>query len=126
MRPKVEAELRCQLDLGILEKAWAAPIVPMIKPSEEIHLCGVYNVLINSHLELNQYLLSHPELLFAALNGGVVQFTKLDLSEAYLQIPLEEQSKKYLVINTHKGLYCFIRLLYRVASVPSIFQQIMD
>ena len=67
----------------------------------------------------------HPELLFAALNGGV-QFTKLDLSEAYLQIPLEEQSKKYLVINTHKGLYRFTRLPYGVAAALSIFQQIMD
>ena len=59
------------------------------------------------------------------VNGGV-QFTKLDLLEAYLQIPLEEQYKKYLVVNTHKGLYCFTRLPYGVAAASSIFQQIMD
>ena len=91
-----------------------------MKPSGEIRLCGVYKVSINPHLEINQYPLPHPELLFATLNGGV-QFTKLDLLEAYLQIPLEEQSKKYLVINTHKGLYHFTRLPYGVATAPSIF-----
>ena len=115
--------------MGILEKVdtadWAAPIVPVTKPSGEIRLCGDYEVSINPHLEINQYPLPHPEILFAALNGGA-QFTKLDLSEAYLQILLDEQSKKYLVINTHKGLHCFTRLPYGVASAPSVFQQIMD
>ena len=29
------------------------------------------------------------------------------MSETYLQIELEDDSKKYLAINTHKGLYCY-------------------
>ena len=41
--------------------------------------------------------------LLASLAGGKT-FTKLDLAHAYLQIPLDEQSKKYTTINTHKGL----------------------
>ena len=93
MRPKVETELQRQVDLGILEKVdtsdWAAPIVSVMKPSGETRLCGDYKVMINPHLEINQYPLPYPELLFATLNGGE-QFTKLDLSEAYLQIPLGE------------------------------------
>ena len=92
LRPKIEAELR-QVELGILEKVdiseWAAPIVLVMKPSGEIRLCGDYKVTISPHLEINQYPLPHPKLLFAALNVGV-QSTKLDLLEAYLQIPLEE------------------------------------
>ena len=73
----------------------------------------------------NKYPLPHPDEIFTALNGGE-KFTKLDLSEAYLQIPLEEESRNLVVINTHKGLYCFTRLPYGVSSAPSIFQQIMD
>ena len=60
---------------------WAAPMVPVTKPSGEIRLCGDYQVSINPHLEINQYPLPYPEILFAALNGRA-QFTKLDLSEA--------------------------------------------
>ena len=59
------------------------------------------------------------------LNGGQ-HFTKLDLSEAYLQIELDDESKQFLVINTHKGLYRFNRLPYGVASAPAIFQKVMD
>ena len=96
MRVKIETELQHRVDMGILEKVdtadWAAPIVPVTKPSGEIHLCGDYKVSINPHLEINQYPLPHPEILFAALNEGA-QFTKLDLSQAYLQILLDEQAK---------------------------------
>ena len=129
MKARIEEELNRQEKLGILEKIdtaeWAAPVVPVIKPSGAIRLCGDYKVSINPHLEVNKYPLSHPEEIFTALNGGE-KFTKLDLSEAYLQIALEEQSRNLVVINTHKGLYRFTRLPYGVASAPAIFQQIMD
>ena len=45
---------------------------------------------------------------------------------AYLQIELDDESKQFLVINTHKGLYCFNRLPYGVASAPALFQKVMD
>ena len=77
---------------------------------------------INPYLDVNQYPLPRPEELFAALNN-CQHFTKLDLSEAYLQIELGEESKKYLVINTRKGLYRFNRLPYGIASAPAIFNK---
>ena len=129
LKEKVEADLDRQEKLGVLEKIetaqWAAPIVPVPKPNGAIRLCGDYKVSVNPYLEVNQYPLPRPEELFAALNGGE-KFTKLDLSEAYLQIELEDESKQYLVINTHRGLYRFNRLPYGVASAPAIFQQIME
>jgi hypothetical protein len=63
--------------------------------------------------------------LFATLSGGK-KFTHLDLSQAYLQLSLDEQSQKYVVINTHKGLFKFKRLPFGVASAPAMFQKIMD
>ena len=48
-------------------------------------------------------------------------FTKLDLSHAYLQVPLAEESQKYLFINTHKGLYVYKRLPFGVAAAPAVF-----
>ena len=44
------------------------------------------------------------EDIFAKLAGGQ-QFTKLDLTQAYLQLPVHENSKELVTINTHKGLY---------------------
>ena len=63
--------------------------------------------------------------LFALLARGKI-FSKLDLAHAYQQIALSEESKQYVVINTHKGLYVYNRLLFGVASAPSIFQRTME
>ena len=50
----------------------------------------------------------------------------MDLANAYLQIPLDKQSKEYTTINIHKGLYCYNWLPFGVASTPSIFQHTME
>ena len=63
--------------------------------------------------------------LVSALSGGKL-FTKLDMSNAYLQLPLEEKSKEYLVVNTHKGLFKYNRLPFGISSAPVIFQRCMD
>ena len=89
---------------GVIEKVnhseWASPIVAVPKKD------GDYKVAANHSLQLEQYPLPKPEDLFATLAGGV-KFTTLDLTRAYLQIELEEESSQYTVINTHKGLYRF-------------------
>ena len=53
-------------------------------------------------------------------------FTKLDLAHAYQQIPLEETSKQYVTINTHKGFYQYNRLPFGAAAAPSIFQRTLE
>lgn len=57
--------------------------------------------------------------------GGKV-FSKLDLSHAYQQILLDDESCKYVTINTHRGLYRYTRLPFGVASAPAIFQRTME
>ena len=63
--------------------------------------------------------------MFATLAKGKI-FSKLDLSQAYLQLQLVDASMPYATINTHKGLYSFTRLPFGVASAPAIFQKMMD
>ena len=41
---------------------------------------------------------------FAKLAGGKF-FTELDMSNAYLQLPLDPASKHYMTRNTQKGLF---------------------
>ena len=40
--------------------------------------------------------------------------------------PLEESLRQYVVINTHKGLFRYTRLPFRVSSAPGIFQRLME
>ena len=53
-------------------------------------------------------------------------FNKLDLSQAYLQLPMDEDCKDLLVINTPKALFKYNRSPYGVSVAPAIFQSVMD
>ena len=125
----IESELDRLESTGILKKVtyseWAAPIVAVPKKDGKIRLCGDYKVTINQALEVDQYPLPNPDNLFATLAGGK-RFTTLDLSQAYLQLLLDEESSKLVTVNTHRGLYQYTRLPFGVASAPALFQKIMD
>ena len=114
---------------GILEKVshsnWAAPIVAVPKKDGTFRICGDYKVTVNPALDVDQYPLPKPSDLFASLAGGQ-KFSVLDLSQAYQQLLLDEESKAYTTINTHKGLYQYTRLPFGIASAPAIFQKTMD
>ena len=60
-------------------------------------------------MDVAQYPLPRAEYIFATLAEGKC-FSKLDLTNAYLQMLLEEESCKFVTINTSKGLYQYIRL----------------
>jgi len=62
--------------------------------------------------------LSVIDELFANLSGGQF-YPKLDMSNTYLQLSLDETSQQYVTINTHKGLF---KYTFGVASTPAIFQ----
>lgn len=128
-RKKVEEEIERLLHLGILEPVshseWATPVVPVLKSNGRIRLCGDFKLTANKATELEQYPLPNVEDLFSRLSGGV-SFSKIDLSDAYCQLELDDSSRDILVINTHRGLFKYTRLPFGVASAPAIFQREMD
>ena len=121
IRQKVEEELERLQALGVIQPVqfadWAAPIVPIVKGDGRVRICGDYKITVNRAARLEK----HPRIeeLFASLAGGK-SFTKLDLSHAYLQVPLDEESCQYITFNTHRGLFEYRRLPFGVASAPSI------
>ena len=129
LRPAVEEELDRLESQGVLEKVdhseWAAPIVAVPKRDGKIRICGDYKVTVNTVLERDQYPLPRPEDIFASLAGGR-QFTTLDLSHAYNQLVLKEESQRYVTINTHRGLYIYKRLPFGISSAPAVFQKTVD
>ena len=108
LKAAIETELDRLEAAGVIEKVnrsdWAAPIVAVPKLDGRIRICGDYKVTINPFIEIDTHPLPKPEDLFASLSGGQ-KFTKIDLSQAYQQMVLDDESRKFVVINTHKGLY---------------------
>ena len=127
---KVEEELTRLVAEGILEPVtftdWAAPIVAIRKSDKQsVRICGDYKMSVNPVSKLDRYPIPHVEDLFATLSGGE-SFSKIDLSQAYNQVLLDEDSKQYTVINTHKGLFRYNRLPFGINSAPGIFQRVME
>ena len=129
LKPIVGTELDRLEKEQVLEKVthtdWATPLVVVRKPSGKVRLCGDFKVTLNPALKTDVYPFPLPEELFEKLNGGH-KFSKLDLAEAYLQIPLDEKSTELTVINTHQGLYKFKRLPFGLSSAPAIFQKFIE
>ena len=88
-------------------------------------MCGDFKVSVNPVLLAEQYPLPPIEDIFANLAGGK-HFSKLDLRQAYHQLEVTEESKKYLTINTHKGLFQYNRLVFGITSSPAIWQRAID
>ena len=99
LKSKVDQELESLETAGVIRPVqfaeWAAPIVPILKRGGSIRMCGDYKITVN---------------IFASLTGGK-SFSKLDMAHAYQQIPLEESSKKLVVINTQKVFFSTIDFL---------------
>ena len=127
MKSKVDAELDRLLQEGILEpvpfSTWAAPIVPVLKSNKSsIRICGDFRVTVNKAVKLDSYPIHRVEDLFAKLSGGK-RFTKLDLSQAYQQLELDEESKEYAVINTPRGFFRYNHLPFGISAAPGTFQR---
>ena len=129
LRDRVEAELDKLVKEGILHPVqfsdWAAPIVPVAKKDSSIRICGDYKLTANRVSFTDQYPIPRIDDLLASTAKAKV-FSKLDLANAYLQLELDEDSKKYVTISTHKGLFRYNRLLFGVSSAPSLFQCTME
>ena len=124
-------ELNRLVEEGTLEPVdhsdWTSPIVAVLKPDKEnLRICGDFKKTVNHVSKLDRYPIPRIEDLFSKLAGDK-SLTKLDLSQAYLQIPLDDSSKELLVINTPKGLFHYTwRMPYGISSAPGIFQRFME
>ena len=78
--------------------------------------------MVNPCLDNDTFPQPTPEELFSKIHVGK-KLSKIDLSQAYLQMQLGEQSQKYLTINTSKGLKQYMRMPYTVKLASGIFQR---
>ena len=97
----MEEEIKRLEKQGIIVKVehseWAAPVVPIVKRDGKIRLCGDYKLTFS---KVDLYALPKIDDILSSLSGGVY-FTKLDLSNAYQQVVLDERSQTQRVVQIH-------------------------
>ena len=124
----IENELKRLQHLGVItpvrHSEYAAPIVAVKKKDGRVRICADYSTGLNDSLEPEQFPLPTPDDIFAQLAPFKV-FSKIDLSDAFLQIELDDDSKRLMTINTHCGLFQVNRLQPGVKPAPGIFQKLV-
>lgn len=84
-----------------------------------------YKLSVNRVSLLEQYSIPRLEDVFAALSEGQ-PFSKWDMSHAYAQNLMDDESKKYFTVNTHKGMFTYNRQPFGVSSVRAVFRRTME
>ncbi|CAB3238863.1 unnamed protein product [Arctia plantaginis] len=129
LRARVQRELERLEAEGTIYRVehseYGTPIVPVIKTNGDIRICGDYKVTINRKLKREFYPLPRIEELFATLSGGK-EFSKIDLTHAYLQTVLDEDSQKCTAITTHIGTFVYRRTPFGLSCIPEKFQKLME
>ena len=129
MKKAVEAEIDRTGKDGILRSVpyseWASPIIIVPKQDGTITICADYKLTVNPAIKKDTYPQTTPEELFSKMQGGKT-FSKIDLTKVYLQVELDDESQKYLAINTSKGLKQPTRISYGVKPATGIFQRFIE
>ncbi|XP_047987904.1 uncharacterized protein K02A2.6-like [Leguminivora glycinivorella] len=129
LRAKVDDEIERLEKQGIITKIdhsdWGTPVVPIVKPNGSIRLCADYKVTLNKAIKDEQYPIPIIEDIFAEMNGGQI-FCTLDITQAYLNMVMDEESALLQTLSTHKGTFKVNRLMFGVKVAPSLWQKFMD
>ncbi|XP_060126817.1 uncharacterized protein K02A2.6-like [Zootoca vivipara] len=129
LKPRIDEELDRLVEQGVLEPVpnapWETPIVTPVKPNGSVRICADYKCTINKALTAHAYPVPVVSHVLATLAGSKI-FGKLDLAQAYQQLPVDEATAEAQTIVTHRGAFRVKRLQFGVSVAPGIFQNLMD
>ena len=128
LKTKIEEALSDLESKNIIQKVeyaeFASPIVPVMKSDGSVRICTDFRK-VNLILHESKFPIPNMNELISSASGHKF-YSKLDLKNAYLQLLVAPEDTKYLVINTHLGLYKYSRLPFGLHSAPSIFQRFIE
>ena len=128
LRESLKKELDRLVSSGIISKVHssvqATPTVNVLKKSSELRLSADFSTTLNKYVKTVNCILPTIDQVISSV-GQTSVFSKIDLSQAFLQLPIHPESQKYLVINTEHGLYKYHYLPFGLNCSPGLFQSFM-
>ena len=128
LRDKVKQEIQRLVEADVIEKveasSWTSNVVIVQKKDGRIRLC-VDMRAANKAVITDGFPIPRIEELLHSMKNAVM-YSKIDLSEAYLQLSLLEDSRDLTTFIVPDGLYRFKRCPFGLASCPSAFQAVMS
>jgi len=126
-RQAAEKEFECLLKAGIVRRSsspWASPLQIITKKDGSLRICGDYRAV-------NQVTIadSYPMPLISDILqrfAGCTVFSSIDLTKAYHQIPVQEQSIPKTAVTTPFGLFEYCRMPFGLRNASQTFQRHID
>ena len=119
---KVELTVKNLIE-GIIEPstaAWSSPIVPVVKPSGDIRVCGDYRQLNNITAQIHHYMPELDDILGKIGNSGAL--SKMDLTQGFHQIVVNETSHDKTTFVCPYGRYRYVHMPFGLKNAPALFQ----
>lgn len=79
----------------------------VIDGKDKIRICGNVKTTVNKYIFIDKYLLYTIDDIFSVLQGRET-FTKLGLSQAYMQLPIDKNCRGLLTTVIHKSLFQYM------------------
>ena len=126
IKDKLKTTIDKMEKLNVIEKIteptdWVSSMVVVEKANGNLRICLDPKDL-NKAIKREYYHMPTAEEIFGEMKGAKF-FTKMDASNAYWQIVVDEESSKLLTFNTPFGRYKFKRLPFGIHSASEICQQ---
>ncbi|XP_055603742.1 uncharacterized protein LOC129751973 [Uranotaenia lowii] len=129
--PSIQAEIDAEIErfknMDVIEECvseWTNPLVPVRKSNGKIRVC-LDSRRLNSLTMKDTYPIRNMLEIFQRLEHAKF-FSIIDLKDAYFQIPLREECRKYTAFRTKLGLFQFKVCPFGVTGAPAAMNRLMD
>ena len=125
LREELKQELNRMTELGIIELVpepidWVSSLVIARKPNGSLRVCLDHRNLKKA-IKCHRHPMPTTEEMLAPMADAKF-FTKVNASNAFLQVKLDEESSKFLTFNTPFGRYKSLRMPYGIHSASEFCQ----
>lgn len=129
LKDRLKKVLDRMTTLGVIKRIeeptdWVNSMVCVKKRNGDLRVCMDPKDL-NDNIKREHYQIPKREEIMNEMSGAKY-FTKLDASQGFWQIRLDEDSTKYCTFNTPFGRYSFLRLPFGIVSASEIFHRAME
>nr|XP_037870350.1 uncharacterized protein LOC119629239 [Bombyx mori] len=124
----IKEEIRNLIAEGVIEESkspWRAQVLITKSETHKKRLVIDYSQTINRYTELDAYPLPNIEDLVSKVANNTI-FSLIDLKNAYHQIPILPEERKFTAFEALGNLYQFRRIPFGVTNGVSSFQRTID
>ena len=127
VREAIKEQVLSDRKAGVIEPSaspYASTVLLVPKPDGTMRFCIDYRAL-NKVTKKDGYLMPRVDDSLSALNGAQY-FTSLDLTSAFNQIPMDEESKDLTSFSTTEGTFRYKRMPFGLVNGPAVFHRFID